>query len=804
VPKPNHPATATSPNTLTSSLSRRTFVRSSAMAATALTLPRLHAQPPARGPHFEEFSLDRNWLFGGSADKRLPLASAPRVNLPHCPVTLSWQDWNPELWQKVWLYRRTFASPIPPGEARRAFLHFDAVMTRALVSFNAVQLPEHLGGFLPFDFEVTSLMAPANTLELGVDGRWQNIPPGGSPKGPPACDYLMPAGITRSVSLRLLPPVFIKDVFAKPRNVLTPQRDLHLTCTLDAKAAFAGAYILRASVLDGDRELAQQQTSVQIPAEGVIPASVLVTGLDAAALWSPESPQLYNVHVDLLRDGQLVHQARTRTGFRDAKFTVDGFRLNGKPYRFFGLNRHELFPYVGFSMAARVMRHDAAMLKHELNVNSVRCSHYPQTEAFLDACDELGLMVWQETPGWQFLGDDKWRALCEQNVHDMIVRDRNHPSIVIWGARVNESANDIPLYTRTNAIARALDDSRPVSGTMTHYSTNNWIEDVFAYDDYHQEPDGSVGIRDPLPGVPYLVTEAIGQRWYREGEPGFGEIYRRSASRDILQAQAINHAQGHDRAARSSRDSGVLAWCAFEYASLTNGYRALKCPGVVDTFRIPKLGATFYQSQLSPSIRPVIAPNFYWDFGDAQKSGPGKAAAIFSNCDRLRVTVGDSAPQQLLPDRKNYPNLAYAPFFIDLKLDGAPQPELKIEGYVANHLVLTRTLSSNRSHDQLSIAADDPSIRGDGVDATRIAFLSVDKYGAPTPATDGHFTVHLSGPALLLGDTSFNLAETVGVGAVWVRATATSGTITLTVNHPRLGSASTTVAIQPPPPSNSI
>ena len=121
----------------------------------------------------------------------------------------------------------------------------------------------------------------------------------------------------------------------------------------------------------------------------------------------------------------------------------------------------------------------------------VRCSHYPQTEAFLDACDELGLMVWEEIPGWQYIGDDAWKELAVRDTSDMVRRDRNHPSIIIWGVRVNESPNNPALYSRTKQVAKSLDDSRPTSGSMVYHSKKDWLQDVFAFDDYHAAPDGA-------------------------------------------------------------------------------------------------------------------------------------------------------------------------------------------------------------------------------------------------------------------------------------------------------------------------
>ena len=176
------------------------------------------------------------------------------------------------------------------------------------------------------------------------------------------------------------------------------------------------------------------------------------------------------------------------------------------------------------------MRRDAEMLRRDLNCNFVRCSHYPQSEAFLEACDELGLMVWEEVPGWGYIGDEAWKELLVRDVSDMILRDRNHPAIVIWGTRANESANDVALYRRTKALAKSLDDSRPTSGSMTPGSRKdwekNWHEDVFAFDDYHSAPDGRWAFWSPRPGSPICWPRRSGQFNYTKGKD-FDAKYRR-------------------------------------------------------------------------------------------------------------------------------------------------------------------------------------------------------------------------------------------------------------------------------------
>lgn len=773
------------------SLSRRDLLRWGA-GAVAMSSPlsrQLLRAAPVRGAAAVCIPLNDGWTFKqtDAAD-----ASARAASLPHTPVKLSWQGWNPDSWQRLWTYRKSFCSPLAPGDRERVFLHFEGVMSGAKPSLNGHDLDEHLGGFLPFDREITALLRDRNDLAVTVDGRWLNVPPSGSPKGPQQVDYLLPAGIHRDVSLRVLPETFLDDVFVKPVDVLGQKRHLEIQCTVDAAVAEAGPLRIEAKLLDGGKVIGTASTALKVSRSGRSDAHFAMSGLQAVELWSPDSPRLYKVQVTLHGAAGQLHEYVTRVGFREARFTVDGFFLNGKKTRIFGLNRHELFPFAGFAMPDRVMRHDAEMLRREFNCNTVRCSHYPQTEAFLDACDELGLMVWEEVPGWQYIGGDAWKALLIRDVKSMILRDRNHTSIILWGVRANESANNPPLYTRTTALAKTLDDSRQMTGTMTRCSTENWAEDVFAYDDYHLAPDGSVAMHEPLPGVPFFFAEGIGQFAYEHGGQ-FKQYYRRAGARDVQEGQAKYHAQGHDRAAKSPRCGGLIAWCAYDYASLLNGYNGLKCPGVADTFRVPKLGAAFYRAQVSPAVKPVIEPSFYWDFTGA--AGPGSKAYIFSNCDRLSVTVGARPSITSYPDKAGYPNLVYPPFVVNLGAVTGPGEDLVIEGYVGGRSVLTRHFSSDRSKDKLTLQCDDASIANDGRDATRVWFAVCDCYGSIVPHLEGNVAVRVSGPGELVGDPSFALAETGGVGAVWVRSKpGLRGTIEVTAGHAQFGTR--TVSIQ--------
>jgi beta-galactosidase len=783
-------------------MSRRDFVRGCAAGATALATDSLllgpretwaHETGAKTPPPRRTVSLQQNWLFGGKMRDRHALepgfreAGFSKIDLPHCVVELSWQKWDPATWEDVWTYRRHFSLPDEMKQGR-IFLQFDGVMVGATPVINGHALPRHLGGYLPFQYEITHFQAARdNVLAVEVDSRWQNVPPEGSPFGPQSIDYMEPGGIIRPVRLLSVPQVFIADVFAKPVKVLDPQRRIEVTCSIDAAVPPDRPMRLEAALEDGSRVLARASQDIRIEKAGQTDVVLTISDLGNVKFWEIETPQLYGLKVTLLAGEEPLDQSRARMGLRDAQFEADGFFLNGRRTRIFGLDRHELFPYVGFAMPARAHRHDAEILRHDFNCNFVRCSHYPQSEAFLDACDELGLMVWEELPGWQYLGDQTWQDLAVRDVQEMVRRDRNHPAVVIWGVRINESANNPALYRRTKEAAKALDDSRPTSGTMTRLSTRDWDQDVFAFDDYHAAPDGSVAIASPLPGVPYFVTEAVGQFNY-SNRKNFDAKYRRAGDVELQSQQAVRHAQAHDRGAAHPRCGGVIAWCAFDYGSLINSYQGVKCPGVSDIFRVPKLGAAFYRAQVDPKQRPVIEPGFYWDFGPQSPSGPGNDAAIFSNCDRLELFVAGQHHGTVHPEGENYPRLEYPPFFADLAVDGAGKPELRIEGYVGGRQVLTRSFSSDASKDQLLFAADSDELVADGTDAVRLEFKVADRYGAIRPFADGPLSFQVKGPGTLVGDNPFQLGDNGGAGAVWLRSVAgRAGTIKVLATHPRFG-----------------
>ena len=185
----------------------------------------------------------------------------------------------------------------------------------------------------------------------------------------------------------------------------------------------------------------------------------------SAKPWNLDSPTRYICRVSLLDDeGTVLDVMEDKFGFRTAEFRTNEFLLNGRKVFLRGLNRHQCYPYIGYAATESLQREDARILKEELGCVIVRTSHYPQSQYFIDECDRLGLLVFTEIPGWQHIGDDNWKEQVVENTKEMVLQYRNHPSIILWGVRINESADDDEFYSRTNALAHKLDPTRQTGG----------------------------------------------------------------------------------------------------------------------------------------------------------------------------------------------------------------------------------------------------------------------------------------------------------------------------------------------------
>jgi beta-galactosidase len=728
--------------------------------------------------------INRNWRYNksfveGAHAREFDDSSFERVVIPHTNVRLPWHSFDDKTYEFVSIYRRRFKLP-PEAAGHHIFVDFEGVMTASTVWINGARLGEYKGGYTPFSFDLTPHINfnGENVLAVDVDSTERpDIPPFGH-----QIDYLTFGGIYREVSLRIVPGTFIENICAKPKDVLSGHPTLDVDCFLQHLEPSKDPLTLEVELRDGENVLAKGTGKVP-PSEAAkdpMAHTVHLDNLGAIKLWDLTHPNLYSVHVRLLRGTQLVDRDKRTVGFRDAQFTDHGFELNGKVIKLRGLDRHQTFPFVGQAMPGRPQRSDARILRHKLHCNIVRTSHYPQSRHFLDACDEMGLLVLEEIPGWQHIGDEPWKLISIDNVGRMIRRDWNHPSIILWGVRINESRDDHDFYVRTNALAHRLDPTRQTGG-IRYFQESEFLEDVFTMNDF--------GFPLKPPNHPrYLNTEFVGHTYPTKT---IDQVER-------LTEHAMRHARIHDQLASNPQYAGGIGWCAFDYnthGDFGTGDR-ICYHGVTDIFREPKPAAGFYKSQCDPAEEVVLEPAFHWARGD-ESIGFTKAV-VCSNCDHLKFYIGEKLVAEVDPNRAEFAHLRYPPFKADLEKAVFQWGDLRIEGYIQGKQVISKTLSGRGVDQKFTLLPDDTKLIADGADATRVVLRVTDEFGAIRPFANDAIKFTLDGPAEIIGDNPFALIG--GTGAIWIRAKEQPSTVKLTATHPYLGAQQLQFELAPAPP----
>lgn len=694
------------------------------------------------------------------------------ITLPHTNKIFPHNNFDNLDYQFISTYRKRF-NYSKNSEGELVILEFEGVMLACKIYLNDEFIGELLGGFTPFSFDITKhLINGENILTVFVDSRErQDTPPYGH-----LVDYLTFGGIYRDVYLKVVNSSHIEHIFVKPSNVLTSP---HLTCEVRLKQ-FTHGLDLNAVLLDSQGvELASENAQVQETL-----TTLEFNSLPEIQLWSPDNPSLYSVRISLSSGENILDTLSSRFGFRQAEFRPDGgFYLNGQRLHLFGLNRHQTYPYIGAAAPARLQRQDAEIIKFELGCNIVRTSHYPQSTHFLNRCDEIGLLVFEEIPGWQHIGDKDWKAVSLNELKTMIERDRNHPSIVLWGVRVNESPDDDGFYTRTNQLAHELDPTRQTGGVRC-FLESSFLEDVFTYNDF------SNTVIEP-PELPYLITEFAGhmfptKSWDHE---------------ERLIDHALLHAKIQNLQLGNSKISGALGWCAFDYNThIEFGSGDRICyHGVMNIFRQPKWAAYFYQSQQPPEKQIVLKAATHWTMGD-RSSGGNNPLTVFTNCDEVEVHIGHIHVGKFLPDHEAYPHLEHPP----VTIGGLDQYsawgqrefyDLHLIGFIQGEQVAEQHIASSRLPKRLELSTDTDQLNADGADMTRLSFQITDEYGNPLPYATKVVSFELDGDADLVGENPFPLIG--GQAALYIKSRFKPGTVTITAHAAGLPSAALSLKIIP-------
>ena len=606
----------------------------------------------------EHYDWNEGWLFAPTFDPALVRPECQPeltpVRLPHTVKVLPYNYCNENEYQRLCGYRREFFAP-KEWEGRTVLLTFGAIAHDATVFCNGRRLFHHGCGYTSFTVDLTCALrlGQKNVVAVRCDCREDlNIPPFGG-----QMDQLTYGGIYRAVCLDIKEPAYLRDVF------------------IEAKAA--GDFRIYSSTV-GETVGCTLQAEIRSPAgsralyNGVL--SLPITGtLNGVHPWSVEHPTLYTLTVRLIRPGtgglpdRVLDEKTLRFGVRTLQFVAGGLYLNGQRVELRGLNRHQSYAYQGYAMPDSIQRLDAQILKKQLGCNAVRTSCYDP--AFLDACDELGLLVFAEMPGWQHVGDDSWKAQALQNCREMVCQCRNHPSIFLWGARVSGSADDEAFCKRTNEAIHRLDPTRPTGGTHQRRK-GLLLEDVYAYNDYSYRGRGT-GCEPRAAVTPdtrkgYLISEFGGQQFPTKAFDD--ESHRLMNALRI--AAVLNDTIAQQGVA------GSFGWCMADYNThreFGSGDR-ICYHGVLDLFRNPKLAAAVYASQKIPRAPSdiVLEVSSGMVLGDLPEGMAG-ACWVFTNAESLRLYRDNDFVAEFAPDRRG-------------RFAALPHPPIEVNDFVGSLL----------------------------------------------------------------------------------------------------------------------
>jgi beta-galactosidase len=721
------------------------------------------------------------------------------ISLPHTanvePVIKTAQQW-----QGISLYRKFFTLTAA-DKGKHIAIRIDAAMSEADVYLNGKHLLNHKGGYLPIYIDVTNtaLYGQENCLLVRLNNQDNpTIPPGKAIKD---LDFNFYSGIYRNTWLIKKNKLHITDA-VQVNHLNGGGVNLHYNFEGDKKAVLhiktevqnggvtSQSTQLKATLYDSAGKLVKTVvTAVKSVKQSTNTTFEQDLEIVDPSLWSPAHPQLYKLLVEVVNGGQVIDSTSIKTGIRQIAFKADGFYLNGSKYVISGTNRHQEYPYVGYAISDNAQYRDAYKIK-AAGFDFVRCSHYPPSPAFLNACDELGILVMDSTPGWQFFGDDEFQKNSLQNITDMIHRDRNHPSIVLWEASLNETQMSHDYMVKANAIVHT---ELPYSDIYTC----GWIDDVYDVFIPARQHAKAPDYWKKYSKKPILIAEYGDWEYYAQNA-GFNQTayqnltaeektsrqLRGDGPKRMLQ-QALNYQESHN-----DNQNGLIVgdanWLMFDYK---RGYAAdIESSGIMDIYRLPKYAFYFYQSQ-----RDIVESKPMLFIASAGNDPSIKTVKIFSNCDEVELFANGKSLGKQLPDTGAICNhLKHPPF--TFKLD--QQVSLTAKGYVGGKGVITTISNLPESAYQISLRVDysGKKLSSGQNDIVFVYASVVDKNGTVIPGAINAVKLSVNGVGSLIGDSTVK-AE-AGIATFLIKAGDKKGGITLQATSEKLKTGSLNVNVE--------
>jgi beta-galactosidase len=661
-------------------------------------------------PAMMSHPFNRNWQFAINTASSTVSTVWQDVALPHTARLESVLPGN-QMWMGDCLYRKVFLAS-PEWKGKRVCLNIEAAMHTAEVLLNGKRVTSHAGGYLPFQADLSGQLVIGSTNELLIklDNRENpDIPPG---RPYSKLDFNWYHGLYRNVDLQVTDPLHMTDpvaanlpatggIFVTYPSVSPDAATVQIRVHVKNDRAVLARFTVRCSLAG---KTVQSAPAALAPGESDVYTLALV--VPEPMLWSPDTPHLYPLTAELrTMEGVTVESQCLRVGIRSVTCKAGQFVINGRAVYLRGTNRHQEYPYIGYALPDSAQWRDAALIK-QAGFDLVRLSHYPNSSAFLDACDYYGIVVMEPIPGWQFYKDGLFAERSLQTARDMIRRDRNHPACIFWETSLNEARHPDAFLKQLHEI---VGQEYPGAISASHI---NKFHDVFI--PARQHTNGPKFWDEWKQGDKPIFTAEYGDwEYYADNAANFNQTgikelrgeevnsrQKRSDGEKRMVQQALNFQESHNQNHACSSMIGDANWLFNDYS---RGCAPDHCTsGIVDVFRLPKFVYYFYESQRDPTEGALANPGvFIASYWTAQSPLPVR---VFSNGDEVELLLNGVSLGRRKPDQDRFSrNLAHAPFTFPVT---SFQPgELKAIAYIGGKRVVEHVVRTPGKPERIRLVA---------------------------------------------------------------------------------------------------
>jgi beta-galactosidase len=666
-------------------------------------------------------------------------------------------------------YQKKFT--VSNAKNKKVFLYFEGVMQEANVWINNQKVTNHKGGYLPFTVDVTPFLKPkSNTIKVKVNNEDNpEFLPGKPLKD---LDFNYYGGIYRNAYLITTDKLYITNPIQANKKasggIYVNFNDINKnkasgTVRVHLKNEFAVEKKVNLMFILTDNEgkkieFKSEPFTINVNSDKAITQNIVV---ENPKLWSISKPNLYHLDVQVIVNNKIIDSYSEKIGIRKSEIKEDGYYLNDEKLYITGTNQHQEYPYLGYAISDEAQYRDAVKIKNA-GFDLVRMSHYPHAEAFLNACDELGILVMNSLTGWQFFGNETFQKNALQDIREMARRDRNHPSVIFWEASLNETQMSESFMLEAT---KALKDELP----FPHNYSACWIDndnyDIFIPARQHsQAPDYWTNYNK---GNRKIFIAEYGDWEYYAQNAGFNQTQFANLKEDERtsrqlrahgEKRLLQQAYNFQEAANSNRKGvntiGEANWVMFDY---NRGYSPdLESSGISDIFRIPKFSYSFYQSQRDAIIildTKLISGPMLKIANNWTETSPLNVT-VYSNCDDVALYLNDVLIAKQKPSiNANSDQLKHPPFLFNF--DKFVPGTLRAEGFINGEKVVSNIVKTPETPARIELTYDISSqpINPESPDMIFVYAKVTDANGTIIPTATNEVTFSLlEGNAELIGE----------------------------------------------------